>query len=146
MIAAIQSVEALKILSGHVEAISRRLTIVELWDGRMRQVDVAGLREQVDCPTCKRHEFPWLAGKGGGRTAILCGRNAVQLTHPGGRVSLAELAPRLRGMGRLTENPYFLRLAVDSYELTLFADGRTIVSGTSDPATARSLYAKYIGG
>ena len=31
-------------------------------------------------------------------------------------------------------------------ELTVFPDGRGIVKGTQDPAVARSLYARYIGG
>jgi len=31
------------------------------------------------------------------------------------------------------------------YEITVFADGRAIVKGTSDPAVARSIYAQYIG-
>ena len=44
------------------------------------------------------------------------------------------------------QNHFLLRLAVDGYELTVFADGRAIIGGTSDPAVARSVYAKYVGG
>ncbi|MBN2294481.1 MAG: ThiF family adenylyltransferase, partial [Pirellulales bacterium] len=54
VIASIEAIEAIKILSGNVDAISRQLTIVELWDGRIRQVDVSTLRDQVDCPVCKK--------------------------------------------------------------------------------------------
>ncbi len=61
VIASIQASEAIKILSGHREAISRVLTIVDLWDNRMRQIKLAGLRETVDCPACRRGEFPWLS-------------------------------------------------------------------------------------
>lgn len=100
VIASIQAVEAIKILSGHREAISRHLTVVELWDSCIRQVSVASLREQVDCPTCKRGEFSWLAGKEGSHTAVLCGRNAVQLTHQGAGVSLEQLARQLKGSAR----------------------------------------------
>jgi len=145
VIASIQAIEALKILSGHREAISRHLTVVELWDSCIRQVKIASLREQVDCPTCKRREFPWLAGKEGSRSAVLCGRNAVQLTHSGVSLSLEELARQLEGVGQVTRNPFLLRLKVDQYELTVFPDGRAIVGGTSDVAAARTLYAKYIG-
>jgi adenylyltransferase/sulfurtransferase len=146
VIAAIEAMEALKILSGQIEAISRSLTVVDLWDCRIRHVDVSSLREQVDCPACNRGEFPWLAGQGGSRTAVLCGRNAVQLTPSGSGISLDELAQRLQGVGRVTRNQFLVRLAVESYELTIFADGRAIVGGTDDVATARSLYAKYVGG
>ena len=94
LIAAIQAMEALKILSGHVEAISRTLTVVELWQQRIRQVDLSPLapggrgvgaegEAPADCPTCGRRAFPWLHGVEGSRAAVLCGRNAVQLNHPG---------------------------------------------------------------
>lgn len=65
LVASLQAIEALKILSGHPEAVSRCLTVVELWDGRIRQIDVSRLRDQVDCPTCDRGEFPWLSGQEG---------------------------------------------------------------------------------
>jgi adenylyltransferase/sulfurtransferase len=145
VIASIQAVEALKILSGNRDAVSRYLTVVELWDNRLRQVDVASLRERTDCPTCKRGQFPWLAGKEGSRSAVLCGRNAVQLTHSGASLPLEELARKLEGVGQVTRNPFLVRLKVDAYELTIFADGRAIVGGTSDVAAARTLYAKYVG-
>jgi adenylyltransferase/sulfurtransferase len=106
---------------------------------------VAGLREQVDCPTCKRGEFPWLAGREGSRTAVLCGRNAVQLVFPGQVVSLESLAAQWAGIGQVFRNPFLLRLKVDEFELTVFPDGRAIVGGTSDVAVARTLYAKYVG-
>jgi molybdopterin-synthase adenylyltransferase len=145
VIASIEAIEAIKILSGRREAVSRKLTVVELWDNRIRQVDVASLREQVDCPACKRHHFPWLSGKQGSSSAVLCGRNAVQLTHPGARISLEELARKLEGLGPLTRNQYLLRLQVEGCELTIFPDARAIVGGTSDVAAARTIYAKYVG-
>lgn len=145
VIASIEALEAIKILSGNREAISRNLTVVELWDNRIRQVDVSSLREQVDCPACKQGEFPWLSGKRGGHTAVLCGRNAVQLTHAGASLSLEELARRLEGVGQVSRNQFLLRLVVEGYELTVFADGRAIVGGTDDVATARTVYAKYVG-
>jgi len=145
VIASIQAIEAIKILSGHRDAISRYLTVVELWDSCIRQVNVASLREQVDCPTCKRREFPWLAGKEGSRSAVLCGRNAVQLTQPGVTLPLEQLARQLEGVGQVTRNAFLLRLKVEAYEITVFPDGRAIVGGTSDAAVARTLYAKYIG-
>ncbi len=145
VIASIQAVEAMKILAGHRQAISRQLTVVELWDSQIRQVDVSGLRDQVDCPACKHGQFPWLAGKEGSHTAVLCGRNAVQLTHAGSSVSLEELARRLEGVGQVSVNPYLLRLKVDQYELTVFPDGRAIVGGTDQVAVAKTVYAKYIG-
>lgn len=145
VIASIQAIEAIKILSGRHGAVSHNLTVVELWDNRIRQVDVGSLREQVDCPACRRGEFPWLTGKEGSRTAVLCGRNAVQLTHPGASISLEELAKGLEGVGQVSRNQFLLRVAVEGYEVTVFPDGRAIIGGTDDVATARTVYAKYVG-
>ncbi len=145
VIAALQAGEALKILSGNHEAASRWLTVVELWDGRIRQVDVSHLRDQVDCPACRRGELAWLAGKEGSHTAVLCGRNAVQLVHPGKTVALGELAEQLRSVGQVTRNEYLLRLRVDHYEITVFPDARAIISGTDDVSEAKTVYAKYVG-
>ena len=55
------------------------------------------------------------------------------------------MAEKLAGVGRVSQNDFLLRLAVDDYVLTIFPDGRTIVGGTDDIATARTVYAKYIG-
>jgi adenylyltransferase/sulfurtransferase len=145
VIASIEAVEAIKILSGNRQAVSRNLTVVELWDNHIRQVDVSSLRDDVNCPTCRGGEFPWLAGQEGSRTAILCGRNAVQLTHTGVRVDLDDLARQLSSVGQLTRNAFLLRLKVDPYELTVFPDGRAIIGGTDDIAVAKTVYAKYIG-
>jgi molybdopterin-synthase adenylyltransferase len=145
VIASIQAQEAIKLLSGNRAAISRKLTVIDLWQNRFLQLDVHDLREQSDCPCCKQRQFTWLAGQEGSRAAVLCGRNAVQLTQPGKAAPLDELASRLSGIGPLTRNPFLLRLKVEQYELTLFPDGRAIVQGTDDPAVARTVYAKYVG-
>ena len=146
VIASLEANEALKILSGNRQAINRSLVVVDLWDNRIRQVDLQSLRDAGDCPTCGRREFPWLAGERASQSAILCGRNAVQIS-PSGRASLSleRLAEKLAGVGRVTRNRYLLRAAIDAFTITVFADGRAIINGTDDVAVARSVYAKYIG-
>jgi adenylyltransferase/sulfurtransferase len=146
VVASLQANEALKILSGNRQAVNRRWTLLELWDNAIRQVEIGGLRDASDCPTCRRGEFPWLAGERASHTAVLCGRNAVQLSFPGReRLDLDELARKLAPVGRVSRNPFLLRLAVDDFVLTVFPDGRAIVGGTDDVAAARNLYARYVG-
>ncbi len=146
VIASIEAAEALKILGGHREAVSPRLTIVDLWDNQVRHIDLSRLRENSDCRVCQHHDFEWLSGEKGSASAALCGRNAVQLSSPGDAiVSLDELAARLIGVGQVERNAYLLRLSVDGYVLTVFPDGRTIVGGTNDLATARTVHARYVG-
>jgi molybdopterin-synthase adenylyltransferase len=146
VVASIESAEALKILSGHRDAVSRRLTIIDLWDNQFRHVDLTKLHENGDCRVCKHQEYVWLAGDRGDASAVLCGRNAVQLSAaPGTTISLESLAARLAGVGRIQKNNFLLRLHVDSYILTVFPDGRTIIGGTNDVTTARTVHARYIG-
>ena len=103
------------------------------------------MRDETDCPACKRGEYAWLSGRQASRTAVLCGRNAVQLSHLDASISLDELAERLEGVGELTRNEFLLRLKVEGYELAIFPDARVVISGTDNVTTARAIYAKYVG-
>ena len=124
----------------------RRLAIIDLWDNQIRHVDLAKLAASSDCRVCKHREFVWLSGERNDSSAVLCGRNAVQLSaSPGISIALDELASRLAGIGRIERNAFLVRLHVNNYILTVFADGRTIVGGTNDIATARTVQARYIG-
>jgi molybdopterin/thiamine biosynthesis adenylyltransferase len=147
VVAAMQSAEAVKILSGNRDAVNRRLTTIDLWSNDIRSIGVSGLRGEHGCRVCGDRDFAWLDGRRGGGSSVLCGRNSVQLSaEPGRRVSLPTLAEKLRSIGAVDLNEFLLRLEVGDHRLTVFADGRTIVGGTSDPAVARALQARYIGG
>jgi len=54
------------------------------------------------------------------------------------------MAKKLASVGEVTHNPYLLRVTVGEHQLTVFADGRTIVAGTDDVGIARSLVAKHV--
>lgn len=98
------------------------------------------------CVTCGQRKFPWLEGRSGSQTAVLCGRNAVQLTFPDrAQIDLVELAERMRSLGTVSANPFLVRLKLADHELSVFADGRAIVSGTDDVAVAKTLYAQCVG-
>jgi adenylyltransferase/sulfurtransferase len=144
VVASLQACEAIKILSGNRAAINGRLTVIDLWDNEVRQVGLDGLMQQ-GCPTCREADYPWLAGRLGSQSAVLCGRNAVQLAPVAGEIALDALAEKLAAVGTVTRNPFLLRLAVGDYKLTIFPDGRAIIGGTDDIATARTLYSRYIG-
>jgi adenylyltransferase/sulfurtransferase len=146
VIGSFEAMEAIKLLAGRRQVVCRKLAVVDLWENRVRYIDLAKLRESGDCRTCGRREFRWLSGELGSAPTVLCGRNAVQVSGAvDAQVSLDQLADRLAGVGHVSRNPFLLRLAVDDYVLTVFPDGRTIVAGTDDMATARTLVAKYVG-
>lgn len=144
-IASIQAAEALKILSGKGEAIRSDLLSLDLWTGGVSRVEVPRGGGRRRCPACDGLELEYLSGKGA-RPAVLCGRNAVQVT-PEGRapIDLDGLARRLGGAGRVELSPFLVRFTAPGCEMTIFPDGRAIVAGTRDPSAARALYARYVG-
>lgn len=146
VIASIESAEAIKILSGNRSSINRTLTVIDLWDNRLRSISLDSLKGDSNCDACQNREFPWLDGKRGGHSSVLCGRNSVQLNYPDkSSVSLDDLAKRLAAVGQVTVNSFLLRCIIGEYVLTVFPDGRAIIGGTDDIATAKTVYAKYIG-
>ncbi len=146
VIGSFQVMEALKILSGNRSAVNRNLNVFEMWTNEFRQLDMSRLRTSIDCPTCTQKNFQWLNGNRESQSAVLCGRNAVQINpQQKSALSLPELAVRLERAGRVETNKFLLRFFVDEFTVTVFTDGRAIISGTDEVATAKKIYAQYIG-
>jgi len=148
VIASLQVVDSLKILSGQRELIEQKLTVIDVWDGTFRRMNMQGLRDRSGCPACHQGERVWLRGTQGSQTTILCGRNAVQVSPPSKtRLSFEDLETRLAGSGEINYNKYLFRIRLNEgdYEMTAFQDGRVIIKGTEDIPTAKTLYARYIG-
>mgnify|MGYP000364081694 CR=1 FL=1 len=141
-IASLQCASVLKILVGDRPA--RVMTTIDLWKGETRQIRLPSVADPA-CPACgPDREFRYLDGKH--RAPIsLCGRDAVQIHERRRPVDLVELAARLSTAGDVRANEFALRFSAPPYQLTIFADGRAIVKGTTDPGIARSLYSRYIG-
>jgi len=139
-IASIQVADALKILCGCVGP--SRITTMDVWSGGIRQIEAPA--RDTECPTCGRREFPYLE-ESSRPPVVLCGRNAVQINQHERPVDLLALRTRLEPLGDVRANEFALRFLVAPYEMTVFADGRAIVKGTSDTGVARSLYARYVG-
>jgi len=141
-IAALQVADAMKIMSGALDRVEARLLSLDVWENRMHSLNLGPPRP--DCEVCARRSFPRLAGQG--RPQItMCGRNAVQIHEHERGLDLRALAERLRPLGAVQTNDFILKFTVGPYQITLFPDGRAIITGTTDPAMARSLYARYIG-
>ncbi len=142
LFASIAATEALKFLVGAQDKVRRTLLSYDLWNNQRSEMNVSHPRP--DCATCQRHEFPYLAGEG--RPPItLCGRNSVQIHERHRPLVFGELSAKLKSHGKVMHNDFVLKFWPDSYEMTLFPDGRAIIQGTTDTAIARSLYARYIG-
>lgn len=144
VVAAVQVTEALKLLTGRTEALHRSLMQFDVWRNEWRRMSLK--EPSADCPACGLGRYETLEAEGGDYAAVLCGRDAVQISPARPvRIDLAALAERLRAVGQVTLNEYLLRFQAGAYELTVFQDARSIIRGTDDAATARTLYAKYVG-
>ncbi|HEX5706860.1 MAG TPA: ThiF family adenylyltransferase [Pyrinomonadaceae bacterium] len=144
MVAAVQVSEALKLVTGQVENLHASLMQFDVWQNDWRRISLG--ERAPDCPACALGRFDSLAAESGELAAVLCGRDAVQVSpRTAARLDLEALAARLRAVGEVKVNPYLVRLRAGAYELTVFADARAIIRGTDDAATARTLYARYVG-
>jgi adenylyltransferase/sulfurtransferase len=141
-VASFQVADALKILSGRIEALEPRLLTLDLWQGSPRSVAVGG--PDPECRVCAHREFPLLDAAGARPSTILCGRNAVQVRGDS-PIDIALLATQLRALGEVRTNEYALQFVTPPYEMTIFIDGRAIIKGVDDPAKARSLYSRFLG-
>jgi molybdopterin/thiamine biosynthesis adenylyltransferase len=152
-VAALQATDAIKLLSGNHARIGRGIRAFDLWGNADRFSAIAHGPDE-GCGCCGLRRFEHLDGVVSSAAAVLCGRNAVQIRPAArGRIDLDALAGRLAAHGAFGRAGELVRgrfasehgEAGDPIELTVFADGRAIVVGSTEPERARAVYAKYIG-
>lgn len=144
VVASIAASEAIKLLLGEAAARNVRKTLwsFDVWTNE--HAEIAAERPRADCRACGERDFIHLAGEG--RPHItLCGRNSVQIHERARPIDFAEMQRRLESLGMVRHNEFVLKFWREPYEMTLFADGRAIIKGTTDTGVARSLYARYVG-
>src|ERR1700751_5292508 len=140
--ASVELTEALKFLVGAQDKMRRTLLGRDLWTND--QAEISAATPRAACPVCRQRDFAHLRGED--RPQItLCGRNSVQIHEHHRPVDFAEMQRRLEPHGKVNFNRLLLRFERDKYTVTLFADGRALVQGTTDVTVARSLYARFIG-
>ncbi len=118
---------------------------VDVWSGQV--ISLAPPPTDPGCPACCEGKLEFLQGRRGSATEILCGREAVQILPKGGIPRDLEAAARtLASLGKVRRTPALVRAVVFGHTLSLFPDGRAIVFGTADPARARALLDRCLGG
>jgi adenylyltransferase/sulfurtransferase len=149
--ASIQVTEALKFLTGQPHLMRRTLLSFDLWtperQGSQARSEIATGTPRPGCEVCGQRIFAHLAGQGRAHIT-LCGRDSVQIHEHHRPVDFAGLQARLSthaDIQDLRANGLLLRFRRGPHTLTVFADGRAIVHGTTDIAVARTLYARFIG-
>jgi len=150
--ASIQVTEALKFLTGQSHLMRRTLLSFELWNpdpsnNKLDRSEISTSTPRPDCEVCGQRHFTHLAGIHRAHIT-LCGRDSVQIHEHHRPVDFAVMRARLAAhsdVEDLRSNDLLLRFRRGPYTVTLFADGRAIVHGTTDITVARSLYARFIG-
>ncbi|UII56426.1 thiazole biosynthesis adenylyltransferase ThiF [Cytobacillus spongiae] len=144
MVVAHQTTEALKILTEAEGDLRGTLVSFDLWENQFSNLNVAKIHNS-DCPSCGNSRFyPFLDKENHMKTAVLCGRNTVQI-RPAVQVErdLQQLEQMLLAQGGKTErNPFLLSFTKDEHRVVVFRDGRVLVHGTKDISEAKSLYHK----
>jgi adenylyltransferase/sulfurtransferase len=152
LLTAVAGAEAMKLLSGQGK-LNPGIIHMDVWSHDYEQFTLV---RNPTCPACGRepfgHDYEYLNAQVGTTSAVLCGRNAVQVAVTNGgahgaRLDLAAIADQLAPVAKqLTRNDYLLRAQIDGYEFTVFPDSRAIIKGTEDEEIAKGLYARYLGG
>jgi adenylyltransferase/sulfurtransferase len=117
---------------------------LDIWANDRQQIKLAG--PNPECRTCGKHDFEFLEAENQEFSAVLCGRNAVQISPTNAApLDLKRLAVQLAPLGEIRQNEYLVRFKAGDNEITIFKDARAIISGTDDVTKARSLYARFVG-
>ncbi len=143
-VSATQIAEALKILTGNFGDLHRSLMQFDIWANDRQRIKLA--MPNPDCKCCGQRDFEFLNAESQEFSAVLCGRDAVQIAPPRPTVlDLKALAARIGGIAEVKQNEYLIRFTAGENEITVFADGRAIVKGVDDISAARTLYSRFVG-
>jgi|SRR5699024_7634635 len=146
MVVSHQSIEAFKLLAGDYKSLRKKLISFDLWENQFSTVRVDSLKK-IDCSSCGHEQtYPFLSYGHQMKTAILCGRDTVQIrpTEQSER-NIPETAETLSSNGfSVKYNAFLLSVEVEQQRLVMFKDGRTLVHGTKDVRQARTLYHQYL--
>jgi sulfur carrier protein ThiS adenylyltransferase len=147
MVVSYQISEALKILVGDMNSLRKKLVSFDLWKNQFSAIRVDKLKKE-DCPSCgKNRSYPYLTYENQTKTAVLCGRDSVQIRPSTPIKRDLEALERVLASqgGAVQRNPFLLSYKINNNRLVVFKDGRVIVHGTKDIAEAKALYHRYLG-
>ncbi|OOZ90332.1 thiazole biosynthesis adenylyltransferase ThiF [Bacillus cereus] len=142
-----QVTEALKLLVEDYESLRDGLVSFDVWKNEYSCMNVQKLRKQ-NCPSCGENAlYPYLNKENTSKTAVLCGRNTVQIRPPYKEEMDFERYKELLNdrVNDLNVNPYLLSFSVEEKRLVAFKDGRVLVHGTKDISEAKTIYHRYFG-
>lgn len=147
MVLSLQVSEALKILVEDRLHLRNKLVSFDLWNNQYSSLNVDTVKKE-DCPSCgPDRSYPYLAFTNQTKTAVLCGRDTIQI-RPAQPIErdLESLEKVLsHQLEKVFRNPYLLSFTTGENRLVIFRDGRVLVHGTKSIPEAKTLYHRYLG-
>jgi adenylyltransferase/sulfurtransferase len=124
-------------------APTEKLLVYDAWSEDYHSIS---LSRRKDCPCCGQMKFEFLDSPARSKVQVLCGHDSVQITPPRpSSLDLEKMALSLRELGDVEVHGLWLVFVTGRHRMTVFKNGRVLISGTNDEKTARALYSKYIG-
>lgn len=143
MVVTHQVTEAMKLLVEAKEKVNSKLVYFDLWNNHYRTMEVTRAKQE-DCTSCGKYPtFPALSFQNQLKTAVLCGRDTVQIR--GKKYPLEELEEKLLSYGSVQANPFLVSVDMENKRLVFFHDGRTFIHGTNSIEDAKKLYYQIVG-
>ncbi|QDI91360.1 thiamine biosynthesis protein MoeB [Salicibibacter halophilus] len=143
MVTAMQSAEAIKMISGNKSAVSERLRSFDLWENETTAINAERLKD-AQCPTCGSNPtYPELVNKEKGKQIrVLCGGDTVHV-RPRERKDVQ--VEKLQNIQHSTLSSVRLHedVATLNYEgcrVVLFKDGRALLHGIDEGDRAEKVY------
>lgn len=140
--AAFQCAEALKWLTGNCSSVRKDLLRIDSWTNEQHAFGI-GKMKRPDCPSCGlERSYPSLSQSSETKTALLCGRDTIQLTPGAGRTLKIEDGVKIARKQQLKHKrtPYFLQIMVGEHRIVLFENGRLFFHGMQDVKQAMKVY------
>ncbi len=145
MVTAHQVTEALKILVEDTQALTGRFITFDLWNHHYTKMKVDRAKRE-DCTSCGKHpSYPYLSPEHQTKTAVLCGRDTVQIRPP---YKIDRDLNEVRSVltdGHIEQNPFLLSYHKEDRRMVFFKDGRVLIHGTKDVSEARNWYHQILG-
>ena len=147
MVVTHQVVEAMKLLVEDYDALRGTFLSFDLWNNHYQSIKVDRIKKSA-CLSCgAERTYPFLDQSNHTKTAILCGRDTVQIRpSKEKRLNLKTLAASLENNGyEVKANPFLVSVKIEDARAVIFKDGRALIHHTKDTVYAKSLYDKLLG-
>lgn len=146
LVASYQVAEALKLLTENAAALRGTFLTFDVWQNNHFEMKMDAAKNDA-CPSCGEQPiYPHLAYSEQTKTAVLCGRDAVQIRPSQKRdYDLQKMARLLEGQGKVQSNPFLLSCQLEEQRVVIFKDGRVLIHGTNNIQTAKTIYYRLLG-